>query len=98
MENVIIRMCGHLSSCSPLRHGQSTLAYLAKELVRWDEERVLPEQPADNDKWVRPHDVHRHARADFGYIVVTDHGSVVLRKNMIETRLVLQQVVHGWLI
>src|SRR5712672_3467709 len=65
-ENVRIGMRGHLSGCNPLRPRQSALPYLEKEFVRWNEKRILPEQPADNDERVRSHDIHRHAGADFG--------------------------------
>src|SRR5882762_4641822 len=54
---------GHLvrRACAPAK--RPSLLYLEEELVRWNEERVHLQHPADDHHRVRAQDVHCHACA-----------------------------------
>src|SRR5271163_1982935 len=45
---------------------------------------------------MRPQGVHHHARAEFRQIVRADHCAFVLRNDVVDPRLVLDQVADAW--
>src|SRR5207249_12208785 len=82
--------------CSLARH--ASLPKLEEELIRRNEERILLQDPADEHHRVRSHDVDGQARAESRQIVRTDHRVLVLRKQVVQPRLVLEQVLDARLV
>jgi len=69
---------------------------LPQEFVRRNEERVLLEDAADDDHRVGPHDVDDDLPAKLGEIVDSNDRVLVARQNIVESGLVLDQVVDAW--
>src|ERR1051325_3900665 len=66
-----------------------------EHLVGRYEERVLLQQAADYHHRVGSHDVHHHAPAKLGEIVRSRDGVVVLGQNVVQPRLVLDDVLDA---
>src|SRR5882672_5487398 len=67
-----------------------------QKLVRWHIERVLPENSTDDDLRMCPHNIHHHGGTELCHIVCADRGHVVVRQEIVEPRLVFDDVVHPW--
>src|ERR1043166_2842562 len=72
--------------------GRAPPPELGEHSVRRYEKRVPLQQPPDDHHRVRSHDVHHHAPAKLGEIVRSRDGVVVLWKNVVQPRLVLDDV------
>src|SRR6266404_1317165 len=68
------------------------LAQFKEKLIRGNEEWVLLQNAPDNDDRVRAQGVHYHARAKFREIIRADHDVLVLRNNVVDSRLELDQI------
>ena len=68
---------------------------LPQEFVRRNEERVLLEDAADDDHRVGPHDVDNDLPAKLGEIVDSYDRVLVARQNIVQSRLVFNQIVDS---
>jgi hypothetical protein len=64
-DTLNMRFCRHLVCRGCALASRPSLPYLIEELVRWNEERVLLQNPADDHDRVRAQDIHCHACAKF---------------------------------
>lgn len=70
-------------------------AQLLQELVRRDKEGVLLKDAAEDDHRVCPHDVNDYVRAEFGKVVHADDRVLIVGRNVVEPRFVLEKVIHA---
>src|SRR5688572_24482889 len=70
-------------------------AKLSEHFVWRYEERVLLQQPPDDDHGVGSHDVHHNAPAKLGEIVRSRDGVVVLRENEVQPCFVFDDVLDA---
>jgi hypothetical protein len=68
---------------------------LPQEFVRRNEERVLLEDAADDNHRVGPHDVDDDLPANLGEIVDSYDRVLISRQNIVQSRLVLDQIVNA---
>ena len=68
---------------------------LPQEFIRRNEERVLLEDSADDDHRVGPHDVDDDLPAKLGEIVDSYDRVLISRQNVVQSRLVLHQIVDA---
>jgi hypothetical protein len=66
------------------------LAVFTQELLRRHEERILLENAADDNQWVRPHDVNHRVTAKFSKLVGADDRILVALPHIIDTRFELK--------
>jgi hypothetical protein len=66
-----------------------SFAQLTQELVRWNKERVLLEDAADDNHRVGPHDVDDDVPAKLGEIIQSYDRVLVARQQIIQPCLVL---------
>ncbi len=71
------------------------LTQLPQEFVRRNEEGVLLEDAADDDHRVGPHDIDDDLPAKLGEIVDSYDRVLIPRQDIVQSRLVLHQVVDA---
>src|SRR5712671_6022016 len=90
ISNYVVRSSmGALVLCSV------AFAQLAQELIRRNEEGVLLERSADDNHRMRPHDVDNDFPAKLGEMVRSSDRIAVPRQQVVQPRLVLEQVVDA---
>src|SRR4051812_38473475 len=72
----------------------SPVAKLAQKFLRRDKERILLKNAADDDHWMRPHDVNHRVSANFREVVSADHRVFVAKPHLIHPRFELNQVIN----
>jgi hypothetical protein len=82
------------SSPRPRRQpAASPLAKLRQKFLCWYEERILLEHTADDDHWMRPHDVDYRIASESRKIVCADDRVFVAAPHIIDARFELNNII-----
>jgi hypothetical protein len=82
----------------PPRLGSTCLAcaQFAQEFIRWHEEGIDLQDPTNNHHWMGAEDIHNDPCAKLGEIVCSYNCIIVLRQDIVQPGLVLDQVIDPW--
>ena len=75
--------------------GSTALRQFPQELIRRNKERVLLDNSSDDDHWVGTHNVNDDVPAKLGEVVRSYDGVFILRQDIVQPCLVLNEIVNS---